>query len=163
VAGKRGSAKSLAEREFTITRIVDAPRSLVFKAWTDPEHNAHWNAPRGFTTTVFEWDPTPGGLIWLVMREADGTEYPVGGAFREVVEPARLVFTELSLNREARLLFKAPTTVTFAERAAKTELTVQVRAIALDEIGVPMIGAMDKGWTQTLDSLDQFVVTLVKT
>jgi uncharacterized protein YndB with AHSA1/START domain len=97
------------------------------------------------------------------MRDAGGMEYPVGGAFREVVEPARLVFTELSLDREARLLFKAPTTVTFAERAAKTELTVQVQAIALDEIGVPYIGGMDKGWTQTLDSLDQVVVTLVKT
>jgi uncharacterized protein YndB with AHSA1/START domain len=163
MAGKRGSAKGLAQREFTITRIVDAPRSLVFKVWTDPEHIGHWNSPRDFTTTVFEWDPTPGGLIWLVLREADGTEYPVGGAFREVVEPERLVFTELSLDREARLLFKSPTTVTFAERAAKTELTVQVRAIALDEIGVPLIGVMDKGWTETLDRLDQFVATLVKT
>jgi hypothetical protein len=65
-----------------------------------------------------------------------------------VVEPARLVFTELCLDREARLLIKSPTTVTFAERAAKTELTVQVRAIALDEIAVPFIGAMDKCWTQ---------------
>ena len=163
MAGKRGSAKSLADREFTITRIVDAPRSLVFKAWTDPEHIEHWYAPRGFTTTVFEWDSIPGGLIWLVMREADGMEYPIGGAFREVVEPARLVFTELCLDREARLLFKSPTTVTFAERAAKTELTVRVRAIALDEIGVPMIGGMDQGWTETLDCLDQFVATLVKT
>jgi uncharacterized protein YndB with AHSA1/START domain len=88
------------------------------------------------------------------MREADGTEYPIGGAFREVVEPARLVFTELCLDREARLLFKSPTTVSFAERAAKTELTVQWRAIALDEIWVPLIGGIDKGWTQTLDSLD---------
>jgi uncharacterized protein YndB with AHSA1/START domain len=163
MAGKRGSARSLAEREFTITRIVDASRSLVFKAWTDREHIEHWYTPQGYTITVFEWDSTPGGLIWLVMREADGTEYPIGGAFREVVEPARLDFTELCLDREARLLFKSPTTVTFAERAAKTELTVQVRAIALDEIGVPLIGGMDKGWTQTLDSLDQFIVTLVKT
>jgi uncharacterized protein YndB with AHSA1/START domain len=163
MAAKRGSARSLAEREFTITRMVDAPRSLVFKVWTDPEHIERWNAPRGYTTTVFEWDSTPGGLIWLVMREADGTEYPVGGAFREVVEPARLVFTELCLDREARLLFKSPTTVTFAERGARTELTVQVRAIALDEIGVPMIGGMDQGWTETLDCLDQFVATLVKT
>jgi uncharacterized protein YndB with AHSA1/START domain len=160
MAGKRASAKRFAEREFTITRIVDAPRSLVFKLWTDPEHIENWYTPSGFTITVFEWE-TPGGLIWLVMRDEDGTEYPVGGAFRQVVEPERLVFTELSLDREARLLFKAPTTVIFAERGAKTELTVQVRAIALDERGVPMIGAMDKGWTQTLDRLDQLVATLV--
>ena len=86
-----------------------------------------------------------GTLLVAPLRDADGTEYPVGGAFREVVEPARLVFTELSLDRQARLLFKAPTTVTFAERAARTELTVHVRAIALDETGEPMIGAMDKG------------------
>jgi uncharacterized protein YndB with AHSA1/START domain len=54
MAGKRGSAKRLAEREFTITRIVDAPRSLVFKAWTDPEHIEHWYTPQGYTLTVFE-------------------------------------------------------------------------------------------------------------
>jgi uncharacterized protein YndB with AHSA1/START domain len=160
MAGKRASAKSVAEREFTITRIVDAPRPLVFKAWTDPEHIQNWYTPSGYTITVFEWDTTPGGLIWLVLKDADGTECPVGGAFRQVVEPERLDFTELSLDREARLLFKAPTTVIFAERGGKTELTVQVRAIALDENAVFMIGAMDKGWTQTLDHLDQLIATL---
>jgi uncharacterized protein YndB with AHSA1/START domain len=161
-AAKYESARVYAEREFTITRIVNAPRSLVFKAWTEPEHIEHGFAPRGYTIRLYEWDPTPGGLIWLVMRSAEGDEYPVAGAFRQVVEPERLVLTELCLDREAKLLFKSPYTVTFAESAGKTKLTVEVRAFALDDTGVWMIAAMDKAWTQTLDCLDEFLATLVR-
>jgi uncharacterized protein YndB with AHSA1/START domain len=163
MAAKHEFARIFAEREFTITRIVDAPRSLVFKAWTEPEHLEHWYAPRGYTTRVYEWDPTPGGLVWLVMRSPKGVEYPIGGAFRQVVEPERLVLTELCLDREAKLLFKSPTTVSFAESGGKTKLTVEVRAFALDDTGVWMIGGMDQGWTQTLDCLDEFLATLVRT
>src|SRR5471030_3335358 len=80
-------------REFVITREFDAPRELVFKAWTDPKHLAQWWGPRGFTNPVCEWDVRPGGKIYDVMRAPNGVDYPMGGEFCEIVPPERLVFS----------------------------------------------------------------------
>src|SRR4051812_13276105 len=75
------------------TRIFDAPRELVFKVWTDPQHIAQWWGPHRFTNPRCEWDARPGGKIHVDMRGPDGTVYPMAGEFREVVEPQRLVFS----------------------------------------------------------------------
>src|SRR5580658_1247711 len=85
-------------REFTFTREYDAPRELVFRAWTDPRHVAQWWGPGGFTNPVCEWDARPGNAIHVVMRAPDGTEHGMGGEFREVVAPERLVFTAGALD-----------------------------------------------------------------
>ena len=81
------------DREFVITRVFDAPRSLVFKMWTDPKHMAHWWGPKGFTNPVCEMDVRPGGAWRIVMRGPDGGEHPAKGVYREVVAPGRLVMT----------------------------------------------------------------------
>ena len=60
-----------AEREITITRVFDAPRALVFQAWTDAKHLAQWWGPHGFTNPVCEIDPRPGGAIYIVMQAPD--------------------------------------------------------------------------------------------
>src|SRR5258705_11639360 len=77
-------------REVTITRLVGAPRELVFRAWTDPKHLAQWWGPRGFTNPVCEVDLRVGGALRIVMRAPNGTEYPMRGVFREIVAPERL-------------------------------------------------------------------------
>src|SRR2546423_4784375 len=82
-------------REFTITRVFDAPRDLVWKAWTDPEHVARWFGPRGFSTplSTVTMDVRPGGTFEFTMvSDDDGNEIPSGGTFLEVVEPERLVW-----------------------------------------------------------------------
>lgn len=81
------------DREFVISRVFDAPRVLVFTAWTDPEHMAQWWGPHGFTNPVCEMDVRPGGAHRIVMRGPDGVEYPIKGVYLEVVEPERLVMT----------------------------------------------------------------------
>src|SRR5205823_4423654 len=113
------------KRELVLTRILDAPRELVFKAWTDPKHLAQWWGPRGFTNPVCEVDARPGGAILIHMRGPDGVVYPMKGIFLEVVEPERLVFTSIALEDEqGNTLLEALTTVTLAEHESKTKLTL---------------------------------------
>jgi acetyl esterase/lipase len=92
------AATSAFEREVVITRIFDAPRELVFKAWTEPERLMRWWGPRGFTNPVCETDVRPGGAWRIVMRAPNGAEYPGGGVYLEqlargsklIPEPFRL-------------------------------------------------------------------------
>jgi uncharacterized protein YndB with AHSA1/START domain len=83
------------DREFEIKRVVDAPRHVVFDAWTRPEHIQQWLlGPEGWTMPVCEMDLRPGGAWRYVWRKADGVEMEMSGSVREVVPPERLVTTE---------------------------------------------------------------------
>jgi uncharacterized protein YndB with AHSA1/START domain len=77
-----------------IERVFNAPRELVWKAWTDPLHVVHWWGPRGFTTTVETMDVRPGGIWKHVMHGPDGANYPNWCVFSDVVEPERIVFSQ---------------------------------------------------------------------
>lgn len=84
-----------SDREVVITRVVDAPRDLVWKAWTSPEAIRQWLlGPPGWTMPVCEMDLRVGGKWRYVWRKADGAEMAMTGSVREVVPPARLVTTE---------------------------------------------------------------------
>src|ERR1700675_291772 len=111
-------------RELVITRIFDAPRALVWTAWTDPRHMAQWWGPKGFTNPVCEMDVRPGGAIRIVMRGPDGIDYPMFGWFREIVEPERLVLVTAVDDAKGDRLFEVLNTVTFTERGGKTTLTM---------------------------------------
>ena len=84
-----------AAKQFTITRVFDAPRELVWRAWTDPDEAPYWLHPRGIITPreQVDFDVRPGGRYRYTMVAADGTEYPTVGTYREVSPPERLVFT----------------------------------------------------------------------
>ena len=149
------AAIAAATREITLTRIIDAPRELVFRMWTDPAHLAKWWGPRDFTNPVCEIDARPGGAIRIVMRAPDGTDYPMAGTFREIVVPERLVFTNCALDRDGKILLDGLTAVTFAKQGEKTKLTVQTRATALVHAAARYLEGMQAGWEQTLDGLEQ--------
>ncbi len=86
---------TLSDREIVITRAFDAPRTLVFDAWTNPEHVPHWMlGPEGWTMPVCEIDLRPGGAWHFVWRRSDGSEMEMRGVYREVTPPERLVSTE---------------------------------------------------------------------
>jgi uncharacterized protein YndB with AHSA1/START domain len=150
------ATKPVAEREITITRIFDAPRELVFRMWTDPEHMAQWWGPHGFTNPVCELDARPGGAILIHMRAPDGTTHPMGGEFHEVVPPERIVFTTFVDGPDGRIL-EGHNVVTFEEHGGKTRLTVQARAVGFVEIAKRMLAGMEPGWTQSLERLEELV------
>jgi len=81
------------DREIVISRVLNAPRELVWEAWTDPKHVVNWWGPNGFTTTIETMDVRPGGVWKHVMHGPDGTDYPNRSVFIEVVEPERIVFS----------------------------------------------------------------------
>src|SRR5271170_7887785 len=110
-------------REFIITREFDAPRELVFKAWTHGSHVAHWWGPHGFSNPICHWDARPGKAIHVVMR-GFGAEHPMGGEFRDISPPERLVFTANVPDGKGGILFEFLHTVTLVERRGKTLLTV---------------------------------------
>jgi uncharacterized protein YndB with AHSA1/START domain len=149
-----------AERMLVITRIFDAPRELVFKAWTDPKHMAQWWGPKGFTNPVCEMDVRPGGALRIVMRAPDGINYPMTGVFREIVEPERLVFTNVAVDAEGNPLLEGLTTVTFTEHRSMTKLILQTSAVGLVADAVRMLEGMEEGWSQSLDRLAQHVVKI---
>src|ERR1700677_4936537 len=113
--------KGAVPRELTLTRILDAPRELVFKLWTEPRHLAQWWGPHGFTNPVCELDARAGGAIRVHMRAPDGTAYPMGGAFEEIVPPQRLVFTTSAhAGGETGAFFVNRNTVTFDDLDGRT-------------------------------------------
>ncbi len=92
-ARRSSLAAGTADREIVIARVFDAPRELVWRAWTDPQHVVNWWGPTGFTTTIEKMDVRPGGVWKHVMHAPDGTDYPNSSVFREVVKPERIVFS----------------------------------------------------------------------
>src|SRR3972149_4696907 len=98
-----------SEQELILTRIFDAPRELVFEAWTDPKHVAQWWGPNGFTNTIHEMNVRPGGVWRFVMHGPDGVDYPNKIVYDEIVKPERLVYSHVSGP-------KFQTTVTFDEQ-----------------------------------------------
>jgi len=145
------------EGTVTLTRVFDAPRALVWKAWTDPKKMAQWFGPRGFTNPVCELDVRVGGRLRIVMRGPDGNDYPMKGVFREVVVPERLAFTNIAIDKDGRHLLEGETTVTFAESDSKTTLTLRTRAVGLVPIATQMLAGMEAGWMQSIDKLEEFV------
>lgn len=90
---KTAPAEEFADREIVITRVFDAPRELVWNAWTDPKQIVRWWGPRGFITTIHEMDVRPGGVWKSTMHGPDGTDYPSQSVFVEVVKPERIVYS----------------------------------------------------------------------
>ncbi len=81
-----------AARSIVVTRVFDAPRNLVFDAWTDSRHVGNWYGPRGFTLTTYEMDVRPGGVWRFTMHGPDGVDYPNKITYIEIVKPERLVY-----------------------------------------------------------------------
>lgn len=113
-----------AERELVIARAFAAPRRLVFAAWTNPEHAAHWWAPRGFVSLSCAMDVRVGGIWRRAARAPSGATYVVRGVYREIGAPMRLVFTFAGEDATGALGHQTLVTATFGESVGQTELTL---------------------------------------
>jgi uncharacterized protein YndB with AHSA1/START domain len=143
------AAALFAERELVITRIFDAPRRLVFKMWTDPEHLARWWGPRGFTTISARMDVRPGGVWSRSMRAPGGSIIRKHGVYREIVMPERLVLTYITDDLAGNPGPETLVTVTFVDLGGKTRLTLHQAGF---ESGAAR-EAHHGGWTSCLECL----------
>ena len=146
----RNEAPSVGdERELVITRVFDAPRSIVWKAWTDPEQVRAWG-PRGFTTPEREMEFRPGGAWHAVMISPEGRTFRQHGVVREVVPLERLVFTFIwDDSPDVEMLVS----VTFADRGAQTEMVFRQTGLVSDASRDGHAG----GWNEAFDGLTDVI------
>lgn len=153
------TARAILSREITLTRLVRAPRELVFRAWTDPQHLARWFAPVGFTVPHCQVQLRVGGKWTLTMRADEelaallGRDHPAGGEYLEVEAPGRLVFTNNALDAAGNVLLEGLTTVRFEDLGGATRLTVRTRASGTGEQVAAMLSGMEQGWSECLEKL----------
>ena len=148
-----------ADREITITRVINAPRDLVFEAWTKPEHVARWWGPDGFTLTTREFDFQPGGVWRFIIHGPDGTDYPNEITYDEIIRPELISYDhgggEDDLN-DAQ--FHA--TITFEAEGNKTRLTMNsLFNSAAERDHVVKVYHAIEGGHQHLARLEEFVET----
>ena len=146
------------EASVTLTRVYDAPRALVWQAWTDPKHMAQWFGPRGFTSSVPQLEVRVGGALRIVMHGPDGNDYPMKGVFREVKPPERLVFSNIAIDGDGNHLLEGETTIILEEQSGKTKLTLKTYAKGLVQMAPQMLAGMEAGWGQSLDKLGELVI-----
>lgn len=150
---KTTAPEKATNQEIVITRVFNAPRALVFQAWTDPRHLAQWWGPRGFTNPRCEMDVRAGGIMRIDMRAPNGTVYPMAGIYLEITAPEQIVFTSGALNDKGNQLFEFLHTVTFAEKGGKTTLTIRSRVVRTTAEAAKYIGGFEAGMTQSLEKL----------
>ncbi|MDE1985617.1 MAG: SRPBCC family protein [Alphaproteobacteria bacterium] len=145
-------------REIVGTRVIDAPREIVWQAWTDPKHLAQWWGPIGFTTTTSSFDMRPGGVWRFVMHGPDGRDYQNRVTFIDIVKPERIVYRHGGGDDVEPVLFE--TTVVFEDFGGKTRLvwtgkfpTADQRTAVIKNYGA------DKGLLQTMARLAEFAET----
>lgn len=148
------------DREIVLTRVFDAPRELLFQAYTEPEHLTHWYGPDGFSITIQEMDVREGGRWRFMMHGPDGTEYPNRIVYREVVRPERLVFEHGADQDDDPHRFHV--TVTFTDEGGGTRVTSRMLFATPEQREfVVGFGAIELG-NQTFARLAEYVKEMAR-
>jgi uncharacterized protein YndB with AHSA1/START domain len=167
---RKNDAANPADREFVITRVFDAPRELVWKAWTERDRLMQWFGPKGFTMAVANLDFRPGGIFHYCLRSPDGKDMWGKFVYREIVRPERIVLVNSFSDEQGNLTRHpfSPTwplemlaTTIFAEQNGKTTITLQWVPINVTEAEVQTFDTgregMKMGWTGTFDQLAEYL------
>ncbi len=147
--------------DLVITRVFDAPRELVWRAWTDPEYFQRWWGPKDFTSPVCRMDLRVGGKYLWCMRSSDGKDYYTTGVFKEIVKPERIVYTDCFADQDGNVVsaehyglppgfpLESYVYVTLVEEAGQTKVTLR-------HVGLPtgdMFDMTGHGWNESFDKL----------
>jgi uncharacterized protein YndB with AHSA1/START domain len=158
---KDSTAAKSTGQEIVITRVFNAPRELVWKAWTEPEHLMRWWGPKGYTAPACRIDLRVGGKYHFCMRSPEGKNYWSTGIYREIIEPERIVCTDSFADEHGNPVpashYGMPgdwpdellVTVTFEDDEGKTRMTLRQVGIPAGEMK-EMAGA---GWNESFDKL----------
>jgi uncharacterized protein YndB with AHSA1/START domain len=143
-----------ADRELTVTRLLNAPIKLVWKVWTDPKHIAQWWGPTGFTNTISKMDVKSGGEWDLVMHGPDGTDYKNKSVFKEIIVHKKIVYDHVSGP-------KFVATINFEERGEQTFITWHMLFETAEEfIRTVKTFKADEGLKQNLAKLEAYLLTV---
>lgn len=159
MAAKAGATtlSTPSDREIVITRVVDAPRRLVFDVHTNPKHLPHWMlGPQGWTMPICEIDLRPGGAWRFVWRNADGAEMAMRGVYQEIVAPERLVCTESWGGDWPETL----NTLTLAEQDGKTTITQRVLYASKQARDAALQTGMQDGAAASFDRLAEYLASI---
>jgi uncharacterized protein YndB with AHSA1/START domain len=152
---------SLANRDLVITRVFDAPREMVWKAWTEPEQLMRWWGPKSFTSPICKIDLRVGGKYLFCMRSPDGQDYYNTGVYQKIDPLNEIVYTDSFADEKGNVVpashyglsadfpLELQVTVTFEDYDGKTKVT-------LKHVGLP-VGEMSEqtkaGWNESFDKL----------
>jgi len=150
------SPQELEERTLVLSRVFDAPRALVFKVWTQPEHLARWWGPRNYTVISYKADVRVDGSFRFGVRSPENTEHWAHGTYREIAPPERLVFTTAWEHPDGSPKHETLVTLTFAEQGDKTKLTLKQTQFE----SVTSRDLHRGGWSSTFDLLEQYLAKL---
>ena len=149
------STRTTGDLGFTLVRTFDAPRRVIFEAWTKPEHLKKWSAPRGFTIPHSEGDIRPGGKWRACMRTPEGEDLQLGGVYQQVVPDTSLVFTH-AWEDEGKRDRDTLVSVQFEEDGHGTRLT-------LSQTGFDSVESRDgheSGWSECLERLAEYAALM---
>ena len=156
--------KTTAGHDLTIIRVIDAPRSLVWKAWTDEALLAQWWGPHGWAAPVCRIEARPGGVWHIDMQGPDGTIYPCRGRYLDVVDNQRLVYSDVVHADETAWGGKPPPScvqvIAFEDVGDRTRLAITMRmASAADRDAMANMGC-EAGWTESIERLNELLMRM---
>jgi uncharacterized protein YndB with AHSA1/START domain len=142
------------KQELIISRVFDAPRELVFKAYTDPKRIPHWWGPKRFTTTVKKMDVKPGGSWRFVQRDADGNAYAFHGVYHDILSPSLIVATFEFEGMPGHVQLE---TAVFEEHGGKTKYTARSVFQSVEDRDGMLKEGMEEGIIETMDRLAELL------
>jgi uncharacterized protein YndB with AHSA1/START domain len=144
-----------------LDRHFDAPRAVVFEAWSSAEHIKNWFSPEGLTTPQAVVEFRPGGRFEICMQAPDGKQYWSKGSFIEIVENEKLVWEAGGhANEDGTSSFHCVATITFADDGAGTAMSIHQAYEVYDDDGLGAVGGAPEGWRTTLDKLEREVARI---
>ena len=144
------------EQIIVISRVFDAPRELVFEAFTDPKHLVQFWGPKGFSCPACKVDLRVGGEFRLDMTGPDGNSYPCVGTYRDIKRPERIVYDSTADDGHpcgAGLPPRSVVTMTFIDQGGKTRLTIHTRLPSETARAAAIAGGFNQGWNDSLNKL----------
>jgi uncharacterized protein YndB with AHSA1/START domain len=159
------ATENQGKKELTLTRTFNAPRELVWRAWTDAKLAKKWWGPRGVTTPTCEMDARPGGEIRIVMLAGKelgsfaGQEWPMKATFEELSPPERMVVLSAALDDKKGIMLETRSTLTLEKLDSKTKMTLHIVVTKINKGGESAVAGMEMGWNQSLDKLGEFLAT----
>jgi uncharacterized protein YndB with AHSA1/START domain len=140
-----------ANRELTITRLISAPRQLIWEVWTSPDHIKNWWGPNGFHTTIHKMEVRPGGVWNFIMHGPDGKDYENKDVFVDIVKPEKIVYDHINYPKHRA-------TITFEEQGNNTllRMTMVFETIEVKDQSIKTNQA-DEGLKQTISRLETYL------